>query len=53
LRAAARKKRADLLEELIDLASSDSTNPFWQSALSGSILSGGIPSLNHAAIAWH
>src|SRR5262244_4378869 len=35
------------------LFSSDSTNPFWLSALSESILSGGIPSLNHDAITWH
>src|SRR5215470_8189367 len=35
------------------LFSSDSTNPFWLSALSESILSGGIPSLNHDAIPWH
>src|SRR5262249_34408488 len=35
------------------LFSSDSTNPFWLSALSESILSGGIPSLNHDEIPWH
>jgi hypothetical protein len=35
------------------LESSDSTRPFSLSALSESILSGGIPSLNHDAIDWH
>src|SRR5262249_31839671 len=35
------------------LFSSDSTTPFWLSALSESILSGGIPSLNHDGIPWH